>query len=360
MNPGWVSRGRGLYKPSPELAKAVPPTRPGQPHHGVNRPPQQTRIQRNYHAPAVHASSLNYPRIVQNIDFQPRLQTSGLTTHETPRTNGILIEFCNDGTRTLGLLVDTQDSGRTWTVLCKHNTYLVASRDMVTFEWPQHYLGQRYRYGPEDIERLEAITKSTVNSYKDHLKIAWGSYVDKDVSSISSQMLASFLFGSSPKPHEFFVSHCLLMEDDLYFDKMPSPNSSRSSDFVGQQYMFYCRPMAIVTQLQKERKERKQYQENLPRFLRRARAKLRHDDDEALDAFQMDNLAWDPKGAEEFLAESLQLWLISFSLPSFLTLMQFFRRQTFPGQDLAVRTFQRGYLRTSNIRRTAETTRCGS
>lgn len=103
--------------------------------------------------------------------------------------------------RQLVLLNSLSPQSNAFSVTCADGSEVMVGRDAVTFYWPREYLGQVYRYGVEDIARLTRMCSTLADRYEGHLKIAWGSYVDKGVTSITSQMLSAFLFGQMPKPH---------------------------------------------------------------------------------------------------------------------------------------------------------------
>jgi hypothetical protein len=180
---------------------------------------------------------------------------------------GSLVEYVEDSVVKLALLCEPLDAhGRSWSAKTKEDN-VVISLSAITFHWPRQYLGQSYRYGIEDVIRLGDLCTSLVSSYKDHIKIAWGNYVDRGVSRVTPDMLASFLFGSFPKPHELYVSHRLLSNEEAYFARDGVDETLKTSPLAFTP-VFRCRTLQEVSKVERERKERILYRENLATFLR--------------------------------------------------------------------------------------------
>lgn len=180
----------------------------------------------------------------------------------TPSWEGSLAEHIEDGAAQLVLLTEPSDvQGRCWCAKTRDNKTVVVHLTSLTFHWPQQYLGQSYRYRMEDLIRLSGLCSTLVLSYKDHIKIAWGNFVDRGVNQVTSEMLSGFLFGSFPKPHELYVAHRLLSEEEIYFTK---DESARLSPQTAQ--TFRCRSLQEVSKIERERKAQQMYTENLSSF----------------------------------------------------------------------------------------------
>lgn len=183
---------------------------------------------------------------------------------------GSMVEFMEKQSVQLAILCEPLDPhGRTWTAKTKDQPKVVLNLNSITFHWPQYYLGQSYHYGMEDLTRLGDLCASLVKSYKNHIKIAWGSYVDRGVSKVTPDMLAGFLFGTFPKPHELYVAHRLLLEEEIYFARAGVDDTSKVSPLTSIP-AYRCRMLHEVSKIERERKQKKMYQENLTSFLESA------------------------------------------------------------------------------------------
>eukprot|EP01125_Pyxidicula_operculata_P011673 TRINITY_DN3821_c1_g1_i1.p1 TRINITY_DN3821_c1_g1~~TRINITY_DN3821_c1_g1_i1.p1 ORF type:complete len:927 (+),score=199.21 TRINITY_DN3821_c1_g1_i1:58-2838(+) len=338
-----VARGKSLYKNETGRGKVLPAWTP--PNHRVHRSPTVTQIiptPQNVHSPHqpqkisnFHSNSTKLhpiPLTIPSPQIQPHSSTKIpilLTESKTSVVHnpiGTLVEYREEGSgiRKLGILEainnnNNNDNKRNnsssnnnnndddWTLITKTG-YISIKKEIIMFLWPQQYLGQLYKYGVNDISRLEQLCAQTLASYKDHLKIAWGSYVDKNVKWINADMLSYFLFGQNPKPHEFYVSHCLLMEDEIYFEKdiiqTPTTTTMDSNSVLSYKYVFTCRPLSQVSRLQNLHKIKKSNENHTENFIAKARQVL-----ETKETVQVDHTFWTP--TETQLIEKIKWYALN-------------------------------------------------
>eukprot|EP01127_Copromyxa_protea_P011945 TRINITY_DN3063_c0_g1_i1.p1 TRINITY_DN3063_c0_g1~~TRINITY_DN3063_c0_g1_i1.p1 ORF type:complete len:634 (-),score=64.41 TRINITY_DN3063_c0_g1_i1:668-2569(-) len=265
MYPVW-SRGGRFYKQQVEPLKY---TLPPLPHGNLARAPIPTR-------PAYQESvslNTNANRGRGTTSRGRSLNSNeGHLSHPTGKPKvatpweGALVEYMEGNTAKLAILCEPLDAhGRSWSAKTKQQDVVVGLTS-ITFHWPKHYLGQSYRYGMEDLVRLGDLCTTLISAHKDHIKIAWGNYVDRGISRITPEMLSNFLFGNFPKPHELYISHCLLRSEEIYFIQDGTDETLKTSPLAPTP-VFRCRSLQEVSRIERERKAKRIHTQNLDVFL---------------------------------------------------------------------------------------------
>eukprot|EP01124_Arcella_intermedia_P031610 TRINITY_DN7184_c0_g1_i1.p1 TRINITY_DN7184_c0_g1~~TRINITY_DN7184_c0_g1_i1.p1 ORF type:complete len:855 (+),score=143.74 TRINITY_DN7184_c0_g1_i1:94-2658(+) len=278
--------------PSPRVHHDGHPHAHHHPHHHAHPHPHPN-------AHSHHSHSYPHPQSSTFGHFSP-------AQIEQIKRETILVECLHKGTRVLGLLLEPKDSGNSWLVGLKNSEKVVIPKDDLLFEWNHIHMGQLFTYSYEDIARIEVICKENIKTYRDRLKIAWGSYVDKGIKAITAEVLANFLFGSNPKPHEIYSAYCILIEDDLYFSK--EKIMCGSSRVLRVMYCFKCRSLKEVTEFESRKKEKLYYNQNLKFFLERVKKRLNQEEDAAL--------SWDVKRDQIFIDKIKQIALSDNNQPT--------------------------------------------
>jgi exoribonuclease-2 len=85
-----------------------------------------------------------------------------------------------------------------------------------------------YRYRVEDLPELLHMCQELVEKYRDQVQIAWGAHIDHHPRDYHKHhyhhaLLANFLFGQVPKPHEYYIAQRLLVESTRYFTPTADP-----------------------------------------------------------------------------------------------------------------------------------------
>lgn len=252
MYPKWAARGARLaHKPHEHpLNKFATP-------HAISL------------APSPRVPNKTVP--TQKISSQVPIKYPPPEEHKIspPSPVGTLVEYFENGVRRLGSIKHPNDAG--WVVISEDNQEFTLSEKMVTFQWPSHYMGQNYHYGPSDIGGLESFCRDLIDKHTDDLKIAWGNFVDKKIPLINAETLAKFLFGSFPKPHEMYVAHCILMEDQLHFERVEGIIESTS---YFPTTTWKCRSLQNVMALRKQQAAKVSSPNKLNSFLEKAKQVL--------------------------------------------------------------------------------------
>lgn len=163
--------------------------------------------------------------------------------HPNYRDNGVLVEYLQANERHLGILDKPSLDALHWVILTAAPTHCslrgkravpeevprvsVPCRE-VTFQWPQHHMNTLYRYRVEDLPELLHMCQELVEKYRDQVQIAWGAHIDHHPRDYAQHryhhaLLANFLFGQVPKPHEYYIAQRLLVESTRYFTPTADP-----------------------------------------------------------------------------------------------------------------------------------------
>lgn len=171
-------------------------------------------------------------------------------------------------------------------------THTISERDL-TFLVPNRHQNNTYHFKPEDLPALLERCQLEVEKYRNNIEIIYGSWLDAKKTTINTKAVAEFIFGGSPRPHEYYVAHRILQESTVYF----------------KQISFHRYELMTLDKVEKEKRRLRENKEELERerFLHRLSNKLQqtsgHKDE--VSPFQSkefeNNLVWNPSQDHSFV-----------------------------------------------------------
>jgi hypothetical protein len=102
-------------------------------------------------------------------------------------------------------------------------------------------MGVVYEYTTATLDPLEKHAKDLLTKNRNQLPIVWGACVDRNITSVHTHYVAEQIFGPDPKPHELYITHCLLTDHvgKLHFKQSGmytfSPKTLRQVEFEKKQ-----------------------------------------------------------------------------------------------------------------------------